>query len=158
MRSGRRRKQAACSLLSSGFYLLTGARRGEAAGLQWDEIDNNGVWTLPAVRNKNKTDLSRPLSKAALAIVQAQPRIDDSQFVFTLDGKQPVSFGRTKINFIDRSGVKDWRMHDLRRTARTLLSRAGVDVDTAERCLGQRLPGSEQPMTATALSAKCEGI
>ena len=60
--------------------------------------------------------------------------------MFTLDGKQPVSFGRVKRNFIDRSGVKNWRMHDLRRTARTLLSRAGVDVDIAERCLGHALP------------------
>jgi hypothetical protein len=73
--------------------------------------------------------------------VQAHPRIGASPFVFTLDGKQPVSFGRAKRNFIDRSGVKDWRMHDLRRTARTLLSRAGVDVDVAERCLGHALAG-----------------
>ena len=122
------------------FLLLTGARRGEAAGLIWDEIDSAGNWLLPASRHKNKTDLSRPLSKAALAIIEAQPRIGDSPFVFTLDGKQPVSFGRVKRNFIDRSGVKNWRMHDLRRTARTLLSRAGVDVDVAERCLGHALP------------------
>ena len=39
------------------FLLLTGARRGEAAGLQWDEVDDNGVWTLPASRHKNKKDL-----------------------------------------------------------------------------------------------------
>jgi integrase len=37
--------------------------------------------------------------------------------------------------------VSGWRFHDLRRTARTLLSRAGVDADTAERCLGHGMGG-----------------
>jgi integrase len=41
------------------FLLLTGCRRGEAAGLTWDEIDDSGVWHLPAARHKNKTDVSR---------------------------------------------------------------------------------------------------
>ena len=34
-----------------------------------------------------------------------------------------------------------WRIHDLRRTARSLMSRAKVDKDIAERCLGHALPG-----------------
>jgi hypothetical protein len=55
------------------FLLLTAARRGEAAGLQWREIDGDD-WLLPASRNKTKVDLLRPLSKAAQAIVAAQPR------------------------------------------------------------------------------------
>jgi integrase len=122
------------------FLLLTGCRRGEAAGLTWDEIDNNGVWHLPATRHKNKTDLSRPLSKAALAIIENQPVIDGSQYVFAVDGKRPLSFSRYKAAFAQRCGIHDWRLHDLRRTCRTLLARSGVDVDTAERCLGHALP------------------
>jgi len=39
------------------------------------------------------------------------------------------------------SGVTGWRFHDLRRTARTLLSRAGVNPDHAERCLGHVIGG-----------------
>ena len=38
-------------------------------------------------------------------------------------------------------GVKDWRLHDLRRTARSLMSRAGVNPDVAERCLGHVIRG-----------------
>ena len=38
-------------------------------------------------------------------------------------------------------GVKDWRLHDLRRSSRSLLSRAGVNSDIAERCLGHAIPG-----------------
>ena len=45
------------------FLLLTGPRRSEA-GLTWDEI-KDGVWLLPAARNKVKQDLARPLSAAA---------------------------------------------------------------------------------------------
>ena len=35
------------------FLLLTGARKAEAAGLRWSEIDGN-AWLLPASRHKNK--------------------------------------------------------------------------------------------------------
>jgi integrase len=37
--------------------------------------------------------------------------------------------------------VKGWRLHDLRRTARSLMSRAGVSSDIAERVLGHVIPG-----------------
>ena len=121
------------------FLLLTAARRSEAAGLQWYEIDDAGIWTLPAARNKNKTELARPLSKKALAVVNAQPRL--GPFVFTVSGRRPISFGRCKREFTKRCGVSDWRLHDLRRTARTLLSRAGVSVDIAERALGHTIGG-----------------
>ena len=39
------------------------------------------------------------------------------------------------------SGVSGWVIHDLRRTARSLLSRAGVPTDHAERCLGHVIGG-----------------
>ena len=34
-----------------------------------------------------------------------------------------------------------WTLHDLRRTARSLMSRAGVDANVAERCLGHVIAG-----------------
>ena len=39
------------------------------------------------------------------------------------------------------SGVSGWTLHDLRRTARSLMSRAGVPSDHAERCLGHVIGG-----------------
>jgi integrase len=39
------------------------------------------------------------------------------------------------------SGVTGWRLHDARRTARSLMSRAGVNSDHAERCLGHVIGG-----------------
>ena len=46
-----------------------------------------------------------------------------------------------KHAFDQLSGVSGWRLHDLRRTARTLMSRAGVPTDIAKRCLGHVIGG-----------------
>jgi integrase len=120
------------------FLLLTGARRAEAANMRWDEIDG-GAWTLPASRNKTKQDLIRPLSKPALAVIEGQR--NDSPFVFSKGRKAISTFSRDKIAFDAAVGTSNWRVHDLRRTARSLLSRAGIDADIGERCLGHVLPG-----------------
>jgi len=39
--------------------------------------------------------------------------------------------------------MPSWVLHDLRRTARSLLSRAGVRPDISERVLGHAIPGVE---------------
>jgi integrase len=125
------------------FLLLTGARRSEAAEMTWGEI-SNGDWTLPAARNKTKVDLVRPLSKAAQAELAKLPHIGKRGFVFTIDGVRPIggfSHFKTKVDIA--SGVTGWTLHDLRRTARSLLSpkRCGVTPDVAERCLGHVIGG-----------------
>src|SRR5262245_10704341 len=120
--------------------LLTSARRGELAGLRWDEIDGNGVWTLPAARSKTGVTVTRPLSKAALEIIEARPRFAGCDFIFTANGITPIrSFSDPKEKLDAAANVTGWRFHDLRRTARSLLSRAGINVYIAERCLGHAM-------------------
>ena len=122
------------------FLLLSAARRSEAAGMRWNEVDAKGLWTLPASRSKAKSEVARPLSRAAQSILDAQPRICDHPF--TLNGVTgAASFSWPKRKLDAASGVTGWRLHDLRRTARSLLSRAGVNPDVAERCLGHAIPG-----------------
>jgi integrase len=122
------------------FLLLTGARRGEASALTWDEVVD-GIWTLPASRNKTGQELARPLSAAALAIIEAQPRIADVPYVFTI-GEHPLrGVWRMKSQLDDVTGVTGWTIHDLRRMSRSLLSRCGVNADIAERCLGHVIGG-----------------
>ena len=122
------------------FLLLTGCRCGEGAGLRWDEIAGD-EWLLPAARHKDKRrDLWRPLSKAALAIVATQPHIEGCPYVFASQREKPLRFGGSARAFLKECGAGTWRIHDIRRTARTLLSRAGVDADIAEQCLGHALP------------------
>jgi integrase len=123
------------------FILLTGARRNEAALVRRGEISGD-VWTVPAKRHKSKRDHAVPLSKAAQAILGALPVINDGDLVFTHDGKRPVrGFSKFKRRLDELTGVTGWGLHDLRRTARSLMSRAGVPSDHAERCLGHVIAG-----------------
>jgi integrase len=122
------------------FLLLTGARRNEARKAKWQEIVD-GNWHLPAARNKIKTDLTRPLSSAARRVLESVPRIADSNLVFTNDGICPVALPHRTLRLKQATGTNGWRIHDLRRTARTLLSRAGINSDVAERCLGHTIGG-----------------
>ena len=122
------------------FLLLTGARRDEVASLQWKEIVGTD-WTLPAARNqKTKLDLIRPLSKAAMALLPSRGQPDE--YVFGRTPDVPLrGFTRLKARLDAESGIKDWVLHDLRRTARSLMSRARVPSDHAELVLGHVLKG-----------------
>jgi integrase len=110
--------------------------------MKWSELDG-ADWTLPASRNKTGLELVRPLSKQALEVLG--PR--SGEWVFTNNGAGPIrGFGRLKATF-DKAVAKanpdipNWTLHDLRRTARSLLSRTGVQTDHAERVLGHVIGG-----------------
>jgi integrase len=123
------------------FTLLTAVRRDEAASMRRSELDGD-LWVIPARRYKTKHDHAVPLSKAAQAVLRAVPVINESDLVFTHDGKRALGgFSQFKARLDQLSGVKGWRLHDLRRTARSLMSRAGVPSDHAERCLGHVING-----------------
>jgi integrase len=78
-----------------------------------------------------------------LAIIRAQPRYASNPYVFAASrGNGPMNgFSRAKQQFDKRCNVHGWTLHDLRRCARSLMSRAGVRPDIAERTLGHVLPG-----------------
>ena len=123
------------------FLLLTGARRDEARELPWSEI-NRSDWHLPSARNKVKKDLTRPLSKAAQDVLKGLPVVDGGTFVFSSDGHRALSLTAPFARLAAQADIAGWRLHDLRRTARTLLSRAGINSDIAERCLGHVIGGT----------------
>jgi integrase len=115
------------------FVLLTACRRGEAAFAQRSEIVG-GDWIVPAARYKTGKDHLVPLSQAARGLAEGQ-----GEYLF---GAGPVfSIHRHKVAIDKASGVTGWTLHDLRRTARSLMSRAGVPSDHAERCLGHVIGG-----------------
>jgi len=123
------------------FLLTTATRRNESALMTHGELVN-GDWEIPAARYKSKRPHLIPLSPAARAIVDAMPVIHGSDWVFTLTGRHPVSTRGSHKRGLDKaSGVNNWRLHDLRRTSRSLMSRAGINADVAERCLGHVIPG-----------------
>jgi integrase len=123
------------------FLLVTGARRAEAAGMRWSELSGSD-WTLPAARNKTKVDLVRPLSNLARAVLDKVTRVDGCEYVFSTNGSRPISgFSKFKAQFDQRCGITDWMLHDCRRTARSLMSRAGISADHGERYLGHVIDG-----------------
>jgi integrase len=118
------------------------------------EIDKDGIWEIPAERYKTKRSHALPLSKAALALIEEQPA---GEYVFPSREGTPFSgFAKSKAA-LDRAilaamrkaakpGEKvkplpHWTLHDLRRTARTLMARAGVRPDVSERVLGHVIAG-----------------
>jgi len=110
-------------------------------------------WVIPQERYKTGLELVIPLSPAARDVLAAAPKIGKSGFVFTTDGAHPISgFSKFKRAFDDKvlaelrkqdpePTLPRWTLHDLRRTARSLMSRAGVASDHAERCLGHVIGG-----------------
>jgi integrase len=61
--------------------VLTAARSGEVRGALWSEIDlKRRLWTIPAGRMKMDRPHTVPLSDAAVALLEAQPR--DNALVF----------------------------------------------------------------------------
>jgi hypothetical protein len=122
------------------FILATATRRKEAAHMRHSEVTGTD-WLIPGTRYKNKHDHLIPLSAMARTVIEKVPRIGDADFVFSLDGVHPVGdFANKKKRFDALCGVSGWVLHDLRRTSRSLLARAGISDDVAERCLGHLAP------------------
>jgi len=118
--------------------LVTGQRRGEVAGMRWADIDlEEKTWTLSADATKAGRGHVVPLSPLAVRILGAVPRKAGSPYVFTTEGKTPISgFSRAKARIEtviakQRKAAKldplpQWGVHDLRRTAATEMGRLGV--------------------------------
>lgn len=125
------------------YLLLTAVRLNEGARIDSTER-SGGDWLIPAARMKNKRDFLIPLSQAAQELLEAVPVIGGRNAgpIFTTNGTKPIAaFGQFKRAFDKRCGVTGWTNHDLRRTARSLMSRAGVDPDHAERALSHTIGG-----------------
>jgi integrase len=128
--------------------LLAMTRRNESSDMHVDELDGD-LWTIPAERYKNKRDHVIPITPALRALMGDEPK----GFVFsTTEGEKPFSgFSKAKKELdrlvgeirkeAGRPPMKQWQLHDLRRTGRSLMSRAKVDSDHAERCMGHVIGG-----------------
>ena len=119
--------------------LLTAQRRDKLHTLRWDDVDADGVWTIRTEAREKGNPGKLKLPQIALDIIQAQPRFVGNLYVFAgRNGEPTTAFltGHYKAQFDKLCGVTNWRLHDLRRTARSLMARAGVQTEIAERVLG----------------------
>lgn len=68
----------ASTKLAFEFLVLTAARSGEVREARWDEIDMAAkVWEIPAARMKMKRAHRVPLSRRALAVLEAAKALDE---------------------------------------------------------------------------------
>ncbi len=141
------------------MILVTAQRPGEISGIAWNEImvgvgktrcqvcRRCGWWTIPSERTKTKDGEHRVyLSDLALSLLPAQ--YDD--FVYPANGRgrgieatggmRPA----TMSHFITDNkyfGLQRWTPHDLRRTARTLMSALEIPERHAEAVLNHKQTG-----------------
>jgi integrase len=143
-------------LIRIGF--LTGFRRKELAELEWDNVLPDRILLPGGDRTKSGAIHAIPMTPLMQAALSEQPRgigvaANNKVRVKGKLAKEKVGkdliFRSSKTNglisgwnrLIPRAaklaGV-DFRLHDLRRTARTLLSQLDVPEDIAELCIGHR--------------------
>jgi integrase len=126
------------------LLLLSAQRRDKVAALRWSDISPDGVWTIATAKGEKGNAGKLKLPEAAVAIIESMPRLVSNGHVFA--GKTSGShnnFSRDKVAIDAASGVSNWTVHDCRRTARSLMSRAGVLPHIAERVLGHVVRGVE---------------
>ena len=91
-----------------------------------------GVLTISADRAKNGRALEVPLPAMALEILSSTPRRGASVFGVKGTGFTSWSIATAAMRKRLVKPMADWRLHDLRRTARTGFGRIGVPPHIAE--------------------------
>jgi integrase len=128
--------------------LLTAQRKDKVATMKWADL-KDGEWTIASEAREKGNAGSLQLPEIVLDFIERQPRIASNPYVFAVRGTNPFnnwSLGKQDLDKKmekDLPGMSAWVLHDLRRTARSLMSRTGVRPDIAERVLGHAIPGVE---------------
>lgn len=143
------------------LLLLSACRLREVANAEWSEFSTvdgvesiaGPILTVPARRMKGKDgrvgDHVVPITPLMQSVLDSLPKFaGNPRFVLSQKaGRTPfAAFGNLK-NQVDKlmreelPELPHWQFHDLRRTARSLMSRAGVQADVAERVLAHKLGG-----------------
>jgi hypothetical protein len=122
-----------------------------------DDVQIDNVWDAGRDDDPDNKQLSAvPLSAMALEVIEAVPMVnaaDGTDHVFSLSGREPIKgWSKFKARLdaamaqaLQQHGIefRDWQHRDLRRTAKTLMKRAGVSRDISERCLAHVIGGVE---------------
>jgi len=134
------------------LLILTAAREMEVADVATGEVQRTTArWSIPGARTKNGEGYAVPLSPLAVAEVAAVwPSHDDAgadwRLLGSIKGSGYRGFSKLKARLDARiaakrgeAGVAEpmpaWRWHDLRRTARTGMTRLGIPRDHAEAAI-----------------------
>lgn len=111
------------------FALATGCRAGEITALEWCRVDlqRKTAWLN---QTKNGTPRGVPLNVDAIEVLREQIG-KHQRFCFTYEG-QPMRADVTNTAWhtaLKRSGIEDFRFHDLRHTWASWHRQAGTSCD-----------------------------
>ena len=129
--------------------LYTGARRANLLGMRWADIDFDlGTWTIPAGDSKNRTSMTLPLIPAAMEILERrwqdnQQNVRSSIFVFPAVSSLGKTGHMNDIRdswgaLLQRAGVTDFRLHDLRRSLGSWQTITGASTAVVGKSLGHK--------------------
>jgi len=131
------------------LLLALAVRKSELIGASWKEFDlDAGLWHLPGIRTKTEAAITIPLSNTVLGWFNELKRLScGSEWVLPARKMQnnlhmsesTLSVALAKV----KHGLEPFTIHDMRRTAKTLLGSLGVRPHISERCLNHKIKGVE---------------
>lgn len=128
------------------FFLLalwTGIRREAVLSMRWEHIDlEAGTWRLPAESDKGKRDLVLYLSEEAIRVLRARKAHARGPWVLpSPNGSGSGHYADPKASWqkvLAASGIKDLRIHDLRRTLGSWMAEGGSNLHVIGKVLGHK--------------------
>jgi integrase len=119
------------------FLALTGQRREEVVQATSGEIDAEArTWCIPAYRTKNGKAHIVHLSEPAWAVISQHL---SGKYIFpTSTGHHFQAYSQSKRLLDELSGVRGWRLHDLRRTIVSGMARMGIPPHVADKILNHQ--------------------
>jgi len=114
--------------------LLCGTRIGETLASEWQEFDlAQRLWKIPSAHSKNKKVHTLPLSQAAVDLLSSLPRMAGNDRVFPIKSVRPA-WERLRV----AAEIPDVRVHDLRRSAASMMLNEGTSIHTVSELLSHR--------------------
>lgn len=132
--------------LALHLLVLCMVRKSELLEARWSEIDfEKAEWSIPAERMKKDKPHLVPLSKQALAMLEELRGLScGSDWVLPSRSSLMAPISHSTLNQAIRSldfGIRDFVIHDFRRTASTQLHEAGFNSDWVEKALAHEQKG-----------------
>ena len=123
------------------LLLLMGLRCGELLKAKWVDIDWD-MGTLFIGLTKNGEPLLAPISDAAMARFKIVPRMSDNPYIICgrRRGQHLHGLGPAFKRVLERAGLENLRVHDLRRTVGSWLAQDGKSLHLIGDVLNHRDP------------------
>ena len=147
------------------MLLLTACRHREVAWAPWSEFNlPKAEWTIGAERFKSEAAHVVPLTGDMISLLEGVPRFKRGSYVFSckygrtgaeIDNRAKARLDRRMLRTLKalarmrgddpaRVTLKDWVIHDLRRTGRTHMAALHIPDHVAEMAMGHARRGLQR--------------